>query len=284
MHIKSVLLALTTYPEPSPVSTVKEAVEFTQALGARISAIACETEIAVPGRVSKVVDKIIDIPLLGAAELKKSIGNASDLLAAFETEARKQGVFQEAMRPRFFAHDVPYRLAEYARFSDLTLVPVPEGDFVDQWYAESIIFGAGRAVVIMPYTRRTERPVSLNTVAIAWDFSRNAARAVGDALPLLEKAKLVRVFTVTNEKMFDWTHSGEELAKFLARHGISVILDKIDAGGKKIGDVFEAYIAAHRVDLLVMGAYGHSKFRQFILGGATRQMLTHPPIPILMSY
>jgi nucleotide-binding universal stress UspA family protein len=176
---------------------------------------------------------------------------------------------------------VPDLLVEYAKLRDLTIVPVPESS--DQWYAESIIFGSGRPTLILPETVRS-RPFKLDTIAIAWDFSRAAARAVSDALPLLEKAKKVRIITVTNEKKLDTKHSAEELAKNLARHGIDVLLDKVDADDRPIGDVLEAYTAAHQVDVLVMGAYGHARWREFILGGATKSLLSKPPLPILFSH
>jgi nucleotide-binding universal stress UspA family protein len=101
---------------------------------------------------------------------------------------------------------------------------------------------------------------------------------------MLEKARRVRVFTVTNEKVIDTTHSSEELAKNLARHGIDVILDRVDAAGRSIGDVLTREVASCNADLLVMGAYGHSRFREFILGGATKSMLSKPPLPILFSH
>jgi hypothetical protein len=92
-------------------------------------------------------------------------------------------------------------------------------------------------------------PVRTGTVAIAWDFSRAAARAVSDAMPLLEKARKVRIVTVTNEKKLDSKHSAEALAKNLARHGIDVVLDKVDANGRRIGEVLEAYTVSHQVDV-----------------------------------
>ena len=119
---------------------------------------------------------------------------------------------------------------------------------------------------------------------MAWDFSRAAARAVSDAIPLLEKAKRVRVVTVLNEKYLDSKHSAEELSKNLSRHGIEIVLDRVDANGRPIGDVLEAYVASHATDLLVMGAYAHSRLREFVLGGATRSLLSKPSLPILCSH
>ncbi len=177
--------------------------------------------------------------------------------------------------------EVPELLVDYARLRDLTIVPVPES--YDQWYAETVIFGSGRPTLILPETPRA-RPFELGTVVVAWDFSRVAARAVSDALPLLERARKVRVVTVTNEKSLDTKHSGEELAKNLSRHGIDVVLDKVDADGRSIGKVLETYTLSHQVDVLVMGAYGHSRWREFILGGATKSLLSKPPLPILLSH
>ena len=94
----------------------------------------------------------------------------------------------------------------------------------------------------------------------------------------------MRVVTVVNEKKLDGRHSAEALAKNLARHGIDVVLDKVDADGREIGEVLEAYTAAQQIDVLVMGAYGHARWREFILGGATKSLLSKPPLPILFSH
>jgi len=158
---------------------------------------------------------------------------------------------------------------------------MPESN--DRWYAEAVMFGSGRPTLILPQKPRS-RPFELGTVAVAWDFSRAAARAVSDAMPLLEKAKKVRVVTVLNDKRVDQKHSAEELSKNLSRHGIDVVLDWVDANGRPIGTVLEAYVASHEADLLVMGAYGHSRLREFVLGGATNSLLSKPPLPILFSH
>lgn len=101
---------------------------------------------------------------------------------------------------------------------------------------------------------------------------------------LLEKANRVCVVTVTNEKVIDSKRSGAELAKHLARHGVEIVLDTVDAAGRSIGDVLDTYIASRNADLLVMGAYGHTRIRDFILGGATKSMLARPPLPIFLSH
>jgi nucleotide-binding universal stress UspA family protein len=91
-------------------------------------------------------------------------------------------------------------------------------------------------------------------------------------------------FTVTKEKAIDTRRSGAELAKYLARHSVDVVLDEVDAKGRSIGDVFEAHVTYRHANLLVMGAYGHSRVREFVLGGATKTMLARPPVPIFLSH
>ena len=282
MSFKDVLIALTTYPEPTSVSAVNDAIDLAAALGAKVSAIACEVKISAPG--SPLGNYLLDIPAMVAAEIKKSATNAQQLLAAFQDAAEKRGALQEQISEQCLPSEVPDIFIEYARLRDLTIVPVPEGDYVDRWYAESIIFGSGRPTAVLPHTRQRTRSFALDTVIVAWDFSRPATRAIADAMPILEKAKRVCVLTVTKEKAIDTRRSGPELAKHLARHGVDVVLDEVDAKGRGIGDVFESHVTYRNADLLVMGAYGHSRIREFILGGATRRMLTRPPLPIFLSH
>jgi len=227
---------------------------------------------------------LLDIPAMVAAENKKSATNAQQLLAAFQDAAEKRGVFQERISEQCLTSQVPDVFIEYARLRDLTIVPVPEGDYIDQWYAESIIFGSGRPTVVLPHTRKRAGSFALDSVIVAWDFSRPAARAVADAMPILEKAKRVCVLTVMKEKAIDTRRSGVELTKYLARHGVDVVLDEVDAKGRSIGDVFEAHLTYRNGNLLVMGAYGHSPIREFILGGATKRMLRRPLVPIFLSH
>jgi nucleotide-binding universal stress UspA family protein len=282
MSFKDVLVALTTYPEPTPVSAVDDAVDVAVALGAKISAIACEVKISAPG--SPLGNYLLDIPAMVAAEIKKSETNAQQLLAAFQDAAEKRGVFQERVSEQCLPSEVPDVFIEYARLRDLTIVPVPEGDYIDQWYAESIIFGSGRPTFVLPHTRKRTGSFALDTVIVAWDFSRPATRAIADAMPILQKAKRVCVLTVTKEKSIDTRRSGAELAKYLARHSVDVVLDEVDAKGRNIGDVFEAHVTYRNANLLVMGAYGHSRVREFVLGGATKSMLARPPVPIFLSH
>jgi hypothetical protein len=196
LSFKDVLVALTTYPEATPVSAVDGAIALAVAFGARISAIACEVEIRAPGSI--LPRALLDIPAMAAAEAKKSSINAENLLIAFQDPAERYGIFQERILEQCLTSEVPDVFVEYARLRDLTIVPVPEGDYVDRWYAESIIFGSGRPTIVLPHVRKRDSTVTVDTVIVAWDFSRQASRAVADALPIMARAKRVCVVTVTS--------------------------------------------------------------------------------------
>ena len=277
MAHNDLLLKLASYPDPTPVTVVEDAVSIASVLGAHIAALTCEVQVEVPGHF--ISGSAVGLPGIIAGEAGKSRRNAQDLIAAFDAAAARAGVSREHILQRCKSFEVAELLVEYARLRDLTIMP--ESD--DRWFAETVIFGSGRPTLILPVNPRA-RPFALGTVAVAWDFSRVAARAVSDALPFLERAKKVRVVTVLNEKHLDNKHSAEELSKNLSRHGIDVVLDRVDARGRTIGDVLETYVGSNDVDMLVMGAYGHSRFREFVLGGATMSLLSKPPLPVLFSH
>ena len=280
MPFKDVLLVLITYPQATDASEIQEAVSFAVALDARISGLACVVQVRAP---SQHLMSDAFVGALVASEREKSSNAAAELSAAFEASAKKAGVFQETLTKACFTCDAPDVLIREARLRDLTIVPaILEGSNY-QWYAESIIFGSGRPVLLLPQRSRT-RELALDTIVIAWDGSRSAARAVADSLHLLERAKKVRVVTALNEKELDSESPAAELSKYLTRRGIDATPDCIDAAGRRIGEILSSYLTANQADLLVMGAYGHSRLREFILGGATRSVLLKPPLPVLLSH
>jgi nucleotide-binding universal stress UspA family protein len=280
MSYKDLLLCLANYPDSTPPAAVDVAVDFSAAIGAKLSAIACEIRIAVPG--SFIAPALLNLPAMAEAEARKAREQAESALAAFQKSADNKGVFEERILDSCLGPQLSGLLVEYARLRDLAIVPAESNELADQPIAEALLFESGRPVLMVP--REPRKAFALNTATVAWDFSRPAARAIGDALPLLTKAKRVHIVTVTNEKRIDTSRSGPELAKHLARHGVDVILETVDAAGRGIFEALEAATRVHDSDLLVMGAYGHSRLREFVLGGATRSMITRPPLPVLLSH
>jgi nucleotide-binding universal stress UspA family protein len=119
---------------------------------------------------------------------------------------------------------------------------------------------------------------------VCWDGSRNAARAVGDAMPLLARAKAVEVVIVASEAGKSDELPGADIAHHLARHGLKVELQRIVSPGLDVANTILSHAADAGTDFIVMGGYGHSRMRELVLGGATRGILTSMTVPTLMSH
>jgi nucleotide-binding universal stress UspA family protein len=138
---------------------------------------------------------------------------------------------------------------------------------------ESFLFESGRPMLLVPYTMKT--PVPVRRVLIGWNGSREAARATFDALPFLKTAESVEVFCVNPPERADGNGemAGIEIAATLARHGIKVTLTTEKDKGLSPSAAIEKHLSDNSVDLLVMGAYGHSRWWEMLFGGVTRNML-----------
>ncbi len=144
------------------------------------------------------------------------------------------------------------------------------------------MFQSGRPCLIYPDA--LSKNFSLETIVISWDLSRSAARAVGDALPLLMKARSVHVVTVRGEKGLPCNDVAAPLIDYLHEHGVNCAAADKDLAGAAIGSAILDYSANANADLLVMGAYGHSRAREFVLGGATKSILDLAPLPLFMAH
>ena len=146
---------------------------------------------------------------------------------------------------------------------------------------EAALFQTGRPVLIVPYIQKGG--IKLDRVMVCWDGSRSAARATGDAIPFLERAKTVEIVMATERGRSD-EMPGADIAQHLARHGIPVEVKQIVAPNAKAADVILSHAADASADILVMGGFGHSRLREFVLGGVTRSILDSMTVPTLMSH
>jgi nucleotide-binding universal stress UspA family protein len=146
---------------------------------------------------------------------------------------------------------------------------------------EGALFESGRPLIIVPYIQKGG--LTLERVLACWDGSRTAARAIGDAMPLLERAKAVDLVTVAEERKTDEL-AGMTMRDHLGRHGIKTSVKRLTKGDLAIEDVILSYAADSGADFIVMGGYGHSRLREFILGGVTRGILAAMTVPVLMSH
>lgn len=172
-------------------------------------------------------------------------------------------------------------VAAQARYFDLSLVGWEAGDTTSRTVAEAILFGSGRPLILLPAAPDV---AVFDHVAIAWDGGRAAARAVADARPFLERASRVSVLTVVDEKPLKRNDPGERLTASLRERGLDAQEIQVAAGNTSIADKLQRTAVRNGCQLLVMGGYGHSRIRDFVLGGATEGVLTSLQMPVLLSH
>lgn len=176
-------------------------------------------------------------------------------------------------------------LIEQGFYADLVVLsqntPVTDLEAPLTPLAGNILMGAGRPVLVVPNEFKGK---SIGRrVLVAWKPGAEATRAVHDALPLLQQAEAVTVMRVNPAAEEPAHHPGADLATHLVRHGVKVTVTPVLAPDAKAGTAIVDQARAMQADLIVMGAYGHSRLRELVFGGVTRQMLEAPPLPVLMS-
>jgi nucleotide-binding universal stress UspA family protein len=168
-----------------------------------------------------------------------------------------------------------------ARYFDCTLIGWEAASQGFHTLAEDVIFGSGRPVILLP---ASVKPAPFDHVAIAWDGSRVAARAVADAVPLLRRTSKISVITVIDEKELREENPGARLARGLRERGLLAEPFAALNDGGDIAVTLQENAIQRGASLLVMGGYGHTRVRDFILGGATDGVLRDLRIPILISH
>jgi nucleotide-binding universal stress UspA family protein len=211
------------------------------------------------------------------AEAKAAIGR-------FSEATRRAGLSAEPMMLTASLAGAGEQFARIARRFDLAIVgqTEPETSSVEDIIAEVALFESGRPMILVPYIQKG--PLKLDNVMLCWDGSRQAARAIGDAMPLLVKAGRVEIVIVANERGKQDEIEGADMGQHLARHGLKVAVDRIAGGNVDVADVLLSHAADSGADFMVMGGYGHSRLREFVLGGVTRTILRSMTVPTLLSH
>jgi nucleotide-binding universal stress UspA family protein len=277
MAIKDILLPLVGIPSPAAIAVIEKCVRLTASFEAEITALAVEEDIFVRPQVVIAAD-------IDRADVVKSGMDAHGLLEAFDAAVAEIGVRNVQRLAHLMAGDAPDHLALCARPKDLSIVPVKPHDDRSEKIIEGLIFRSGRPILLCPEELAGGLPVNFERVVVAWDHSAPAARAVGDALSMLRGARDVQVITATDENTPAEQQSGAELVRHLAGHGIKASFETVRIGGSSVGKIFEALVRAGAVDLLVMGAYGHSRLNEWVWGGMTKTIIGRPPCWVIMSH
>ncbi len=171
-----------------------------------------------------------------------------------------------------------------ARLRDIAIAIVRTADSRSQQLVERLLFETGRPLLMCPEETADSLAASFDDVVIAWDHSAPAARAVGDALPLLRRASRVRIVTATDNATAAQKASGEALERHLAEHRIRAGFETVGIDGRPDGKVFEEYVEDNGIDLLVMGGYRHSRLNELIWGGVTSTVINRPPCWVMLSH
>jgi nucleotide-binding universal stress UspA family protein len=282
--IRQILLSLPTYPDCPPLQTLEGAVTLAQLLEASLTA-----QIPQLSSDSATWPKImgafpLDFPRLMNETVITSEKNAGIITKSLTELCCDRGVPLEIRRSLATLYPSPDFLVDLARLHDLLVLPVPEMDCFDRSFIEAALFDTGRPTLLLPSGEGTRSLSRLDTVVVAWDFSREAARALGDALPILTRAKQVHVLSILGEKGLHTTSTFGDLEKWFAAHKVNHVAEQRTAEDGAVSETVIAYTKEVDADLLIMGAYGHSRFREFILGGATRGILSGQSLPVLVSH
>jgi nucleotide-binding universal stress UspA family protein len=277
--IKNILVSLTEEGRNESTTALKFALLLAEHADAHLTVHAASLRLKLPSAmVSRMAAKLV------AVENRRLAALSERLASELQREAAVSGMSCSIDTPHLTYADLRDTLINQARVHDLSIFDAQESLLMaDSGLIESALFASGRPVLIVP---GDQKPAVLpKRVLIAWDGSAKAARAVADALPFLKSAEFVEIFTIAGEKNLTNSVPGAELAPRLAHHGIKVsVKDRPLMRGGDVSETLKDQIGLSRADMVVMGAYVHSRLQEWILGGLTRSMLVGSPVLVLMSH
>jgi len=272
-------LPLITYAEPNADAVAANATAVAAEIGADLHALAINADIP---DVSNALSKLLlNVPEMIREAEALSRKRGAHLLQEVRAQASTIGVnvtTNEIAAPIATLGDTA---STHARYFDLSLLGLEAGNATSRMTAEAVIFGSGRPAILLP---KPSRPASLDHVAVAWDGSRVAARAVADARPFLERASRISVLTVLDEKPLKEKDAGKRLAAGLRQRSLAAEAVSINAEDCPIAETLQQRAIERGCKLLVMGGYGHTRIRDFVLGGATEGVMDNLLMPVLLSH
>ena len=231
-----------------------------------------------------IIPVMSNIEGLPAAYLEKE--RAANEKAAQTTKEKflqSNAVRCESYSPQVTVSGAANLFAKFSRNYDLCVVEQADAHTTHyDLLIEAALFDSGRPVFVIPYIH--DKSAKFDTALICWDGSKQAARAVADAMPFLRKAKRIQIITVAEERKITEDFPGAEIAQHLTRHELKVQTKRIDVEDIDIANAILSHATDIDADFIVMGAYGHTRLREFIFGGVTAQVLATMTVPVLMSH
>lgn len=202
---------------------------------------------------------------------------------AFETAMKQNGITFDFRVVNAALPSIANSVVEHCRNVDLAVIAAPsnaDANGVEADFAAQIILGAGRPVIVLPFKGNTE--IKFDNVMLGWNDSRESSRAAFDALPFMQRAKGTKIVTVDAGP--SGTIEGANIAETLDRDGVKCDVVNVASAGMRTGETLLRAANEHGAGLLVMGAYGHTRFTEWVMGGATRYVLRNLDRPVLMSH
>lgn len=271
-------MPLNTYPEAAPDAAILASVGFAASLGCGLHVSTFAVDI--PPVASPLGGFLINVDGMAQAAEDRSKAECERLKALIEGVAKSKPEIQIVNHRLVLGAALGAATSE-ARYFDLALVPWAAETMAAQDMAQSLVFGSGVPVILVPPST-IEGPV--DHIAIAWDESRVAARALGDVLRILPAGGKVSVVTVHDEKALNGTGLAQTLASSLDLRGYEANVVDLTLDGRSIATALQEAALAEGAQLLAMGGFGHSRLRDFILGGATKGVLADLRLPVLLSH
>jgi nucleotide-binding universal stress UspA family protein len=255
------------------------AVSVAEAFGSHLLGIAFSYEPVIPGTVMGGIP-----PEIIESQRAESDKKARAAIARFEQATKRAGISAETRTISASISGAADQLGRIGRRFDLVIVGQPgrKDSLPDEVIDEGVLFESGRPVIFVPFIQKGG--VTLDRIMVCWDGSRTAARAIADAMPFLKKAKQVEIVIISDRPGKKDEVPGADLGQHLARHGLKVDVKRITSPDIDVPSTILSHAADSSADLIVMGGYGHSRLREFVLGGATRGLLEAMTVPVLMSH
>jgi nucleotide-binding universal stress UspA family protein len=275
--IKDIVVNLSMHEAGNP--TADYAVSVADALDAHLTGIAFVYDPIVPvSGTGYVPAEVIE------TQQADNEAAAKSAIDRFAEATRRAGLSAEPLTISASLAGAGEQFGRIARRFDLAIVgqAEPDSSSVEDIIAETTLFESGRPMILVPYIQKA--PLKLDNVMVCWDGSRQAARAIGDAMPLLANAGSVEIVIVGNERGKQDEIEGADMGQHLARHGLKVDVHRVSGGNIDVADALLSRVADSGADFMIMGGYGHSRLREFVLGGVTRSILRALTVPALLSH
>ncbi|MBB3355697.1 nucleotide-binding universal stress UspA family protein [Rhizobium sp. BK049] len=267
-------LPLSTYPDASSFTIIDNAIDLSRRNDAHL--VASIPRVRIP-QVHQPFPTVIDVDAWRGQAERYSRDSGTSLREHLTHAVSETGV---QVRIHGFEATEPFvyeRFSEFARCHDLSIIEASE---LSRQLSETLLFGSGRPIVLYPATSICSR---VDTIAVAWDGSATAARALSCARIFIERTTKVQVISITDDKEIDEANRAL-LISSLKHSGFDVEDVSIQAGGETATAAIQSAALERKADLLVAGGFGHSRLREFILGGVTRELLAKAELPVLLAH